>query len=169
MKRRLYMVLPDEKVAHQVEKELLLAHVDRRHMHFMAKDESGLSDLPTANFTQYTDILPSMWHGLFFGGLTGTVAGAAVYFMPEIRTMLGMGAIMLLAITGGVLGVWIAGMIGISVPNTRLKRFEKTLQEGHILLMVDVDKDRVDEISELVREHHDDAEVDAEPAIPAFP
>lgn len=170
MKRRLYFVLPDTKTAHLVEKGLLLAHVDSKHIHFMAKDESGFRDLPTASFTQRTDILPSMWHGLFFGGLTGTVAGCVVYFMPEVRSLLGMGSIMLLGIVGGVLGIWMAGMIGVSLPNSQLKRFEKTLQEGHVLLMVDVPKDRVGEISDLINKHNGDVETyGVEPAFPAFP
>jgi hypothetical protein len=37
-------------------------------------------------------------------------------------------------------------MIGVDVPNTRLKRFEGAIEKGELLMMVDVGKDRVEEI-----------------------
>ena len=170
MKRRLYFVLPNAQVAHQVEKELLLAHVGSHQMHFMAKDEAGLTDLPLASLIQKTDIIPSMWHGLFYGGLTGTVVGGIIYFTPEIQSLLGMGSIMLLGVIGGLLGIWMAGMIGVSAPNSQLKRFEETIEEGSVLLMVDAPKERVAELSDMIRKYHSDAEMaGTEPAIPAFP
>ncbi len=44
------------------------------------------------------------------------------------------------------------------------------MEEGHILLMLDVAKERVDEITEIILKHHSEAEVyGQEPIIPAFP
>ena len=44
------------------------------------------------------------------------------------------------------------------------------MEEGHILLMVDVAKDRVDEIRRIVRQHFPEAEDYGEDhTIPAFP
>jgi hypothetical protein len=89
--------------------------------------------------------------------------------MPEIQAMFGMGTILLLAIVGSLMGIWIASMIGISAPNSQLKRFEKTLEEGHVLLMVDVPVARVSEITELVGRHTEVEVAGTEPAMPAFP
>jgi hypothetical protein len=61
-------------------------------------------------------------------------------------------------------------MIGISAPNSRLKDFEDAIAKGELLMMVDVPKARVDEITKLVQLHHPEAEVEGtEPVIPAFP
>jgi hypothetical protein len=61
-------------------------------------------------------------------------------------------------------------MIGISVPSSRLKEFEDAIASGELLLMVDVPKARVDEITQLVKQHHPEAEIEGtEPVIPAFP
>ncbi len=169
MKRRVYFVLPDAATAHAVERDLLLARVDDRHMHFMAKDESGLRDLPIADFTQRTDLIPGMEHGLIAGGVTGALAGGIAWAL-QFSMNIGLGIVLILALLGAVLGVWFAGMIGIGIPNSRLKRFERTLDEGHVLLMVDVNKTRVDEINEIVRAHFKDAQAfGEEPTIPAFP
>ena len=64
----------------------------------------------------------------------------------------------------------IIGMIGTDIPNSRLREFESAIEDGHILMMVDIPKARVDEVSRMVREHHPEADVHGtEPAIPAFP
>jgi hypothetical protein len=61
-------------------------------------------------------------------------------------------------------------MIGVGIPSTRLKRFESAIEKGELLMMVDVGKDRVDEIEELVKSHHPEADIEGtDPTIPAFP
>jgi hypothetical protein len=49
--------------------------------------------------------------------------------------------------------------------------WHRVLQPGVLLMMVDVPKDRVDEIEELVKRHHPEAEIEGtEPTtIPPFP
>ena len=61
-------------------------------------------------------------------------------------------------------------MIGVDVPNTRLKRFEGAIEKGELLMMVDVGKDRVEEIEQLIKSHHPEADIEGTaPTIPAFP
>jgi hypothetical protein len=61
-------------------------------------------------------------------------------------------------------------MIGISAPRTRLKEFEDAIEKGSLLMMADVPKARVDEITKLVKSHHPEADIEGtEPVIPAFP
>jgi hypothetical protein len=61
-------------------------------------------------------------------------------------------------------------MIGVDVPNSQLSEFEEAIKGGEILMMVDVSKDRVEEIDDLVKKHHPEAEIEGtEPTIPAFP
>ena len=61
-------------------------------------------------------------------------------------------------------------MIGVDVPNTRLKRFEEVIGKGELLMMVDVAKDRVEEIEEVIKLHHAEADIQGtDPTIPAFP
>ena len=61
-------------------------------------------------------------------------------------------------------------MIGVDVKNTQIKQFEDAVEKGEILFLVDVPKARVDEIEEMVKKHHPDADIEGtEPTIPAFP
>ncbi|MEZ5535357.1 MAG: hypothetical protein R3F02_07000 [Thiolinea sp.] len=150
MRQRLYFLLQDTEAAHEAERKLLLSHVDDKHFHFMAKDEDDLQDLPLVDFVHRSDLIPSMGQGIFYGGLTGTLVGMLIYMMPSLLPQLQMGSILFMGVAGGVLGVWIAGMVGISIPNSRLKRFEKALERGHILLIVDIPEGRKKEITRLL-------------------
>ena len=72
--------------------------------------------------------------------------------------------------TGAGVGAWAGSFIGLSVGNTRLKRFEEALEKGELLVMADVPASRRDEIEERVKKHFPKAEIGgAEPRIPAFP
>jgi hypothetical protein len=98
--------------------------------------------------------------------LTGLVALA---YPPAGLTIAG-GVVVALTLAGAGFGAWTATMIGVDVPNTRLKRFEEAIERGELLMMIDVPKDRVEEIEEMIKLHHAEAEIrGTEPTIPAFP
>ena len=83
---------------------------------------------------------------------------------------MGGGAILASALAGAGIGAWMSSMIGVDVPNSRLSAFEGAIKKGEVLMMVDVAKGRVDEIDDLVKKHHPEAEIEGtEPTIPAFP
>jgi hypothetical protein len=168
LRRRLYFVLPDKACADKIEQELLLAHIDDNHIHFLATVE--LEGLPKANLLQSSDLLHGMALGMLCGGLTGAGAGLLLYLYPNVDNQLGLGVVMVLAIVGAVFGSWAASLVAVSVPNTRLRAFERDLNEGHILLMVDVPKERVDEITALIKSHHPEVKGGGvESLMPAFP
>lgn len=104
------------------------------------------------------------------GAVTGLVAAVIAMFFTEGGLPLGIGGIFTMTLGGAFMGVWVSGMIAGDVPNTQLAAFETAIRSGDILVMVDVPKRRVDEITELVRSHHPEAAIKGEePTIPAFP
>lgn len=170
MRRRLYFVLPDPESAQAVEKELLLAKVGDPHIHFLARDGVNLGRLHLANLLQRSDLLHGIGLGMVAGGITGALAGVALTFYPQIGDVLGLGGILVLAVVCAMIGSWISGMIAVSIPNSRLKRFQPAIDRGEILLMVDVPVRRVREIRELVTSHHPEVQPKGQEAqIPAFP
>ena len=61
-------------------------------------------------------------------------------------------------------------MIGISTPSKRLARFAQQIDEGQILLMVDVPMWQEEAIEARLRALHPEARLEGtEPDIPAFP
>ena len=94
----------------------------------------------------------------------------AAVALPGVGLALGGGAILGIGLAGAGMGAWVSGMIGVSVPNSQLESFEEAINEGSLLMMIDVPKVRIDEITDLVRKHHPEAVVEGtEPTMPAFP
>jgi hypothetical protein len=51
-----------------------------------------------------------------------------------------------------------------------LKRVERAIEKGELLMMVDAGKDRVEVIEALVKSRHPEADIEGtDPTIPAFP
>ena len=170
MKRRLYFLLPDINRTQQAVNELVLSHVEERHIHVLAKEGATLDELPEATLFQKSDLIHGMELGLSIGGLTGALVGLLAVTLAPSSLAVNGGALLACTLAGALIGVWASGMIGINVPNSRLKAFEHALEEGQILLMVDVPKGQVDHVIDLVKKHHPEAHVGGtEPTIPAFP
>ena len=170
--RRLYFLIPTVDSATKIVDELLLARIEQRHIHIAAADHHALleANLPEAGLLQESDFVPAVERGLAIGGATGILAGIAAVALPGVGLVLGGGAILGIGLAGAGLGAWASGMIGVSAPSTRLKEFESAISEGSLLMMVDVPKQQVDEVTELIRKHHPEVEVEGtEPVIPAFP
>jgi hypothetical protein len=170
--RRLYFLIPNIDSAKTIVDELLLARIEERHIHIAAKDHHALTEahLPEAGLLQESDFVPAVERGVAIGGATGVLAGIAAVTIPGAALALGGGAILGIGLAGAGVGAWMSGMIGVSVPSSRLKEFEAAIEEGNLLMMVDVPKARVDEITELVKSHHPEAHIEGtEPVIPAFP
>lgn len=159
--QRLYFLVPSVETAKQIVEELLLARIEERHIHIVARDHHALEEanLPEAGLIQESDFIPALERGVAVGGVTGLVAGIAAVTFPPAGLVLGGGAILGMSLLGAGLGAWISSMIGVSVPNTQLKKFEEAIEAGQLLMLVDVPKNRIDEISRLVKEHHPEADV----------
>lgn len=170
MKRRLYFILPDTHLARTVHNELLLARVPENRMHVIADERIDLEDLPEASLWQRSDLSHGLQLGLPVGGLTGVVVGVLAVIFGWITPGYEAKTIMATVLAGLFVGSWAASMIAVNVPNTRHRAFETDLQQGHILFIVDIPVQRVDEITELVTRHHPEADMrGVEPNIPVFP
>jgi hypothetical protein len=163
-------MVPDVDTAKIVVDELLLKRVDEHHIHVVAKEGTQMGDLPEANLLQKSDFIPAMERGLAVGGITGVLAGIAAVTFPPAGLVLGGGAILGTSLAGAGFGAWISGMIGMDVPNSQIEKFEGAIEKGEVLMMIDIPKERVEEIEALVQQHHPDADMGGtEPHIPAFP
>lgn len=170
--KRLYFLAPDIDIANAIVKDLLLARIPEKHIHIIAKDKHLLEQksLPAAGLLQESDVIPAMEKGVAVGGATGLVAGLVAVTFPPAGLVLGGGAVLITALVGAGFGAAVAPMIGISVPNSQLTAYEDAVQRGEILFLVDIPKDRVDEICDLINSRHSEADVKGtEPTKPAFP
>lgn len=168
--KRLYFLIPDVGDAKKVVDELLLARVEEKHIHVIAKEGTPMEDLPEAGLMEEGDFYPALEKGVAIGGVTGALAGLVAVTFPPADIVLGGGAILATALVSAGLGGWLSTMIGVDVPNTRIEKFKKAIEEGELLMMVDVPKKRVDEIEGLVKKCHPKVEIHGtEATIPSFP
>jgi len=166
--RRLYFLLPNLKVSRNVVDELLLARVAEKQIHVIAREGTELGDLPEASLMQKSDFVPAVERGVALGGATGIVAGLVAIALPGV--VIAGGALLAMGLAGAGMGAWLGGMIGMDVENSHVKKFQNAVQNGQILMLVDVPKDNVDSIQESIRKHHPDVDFEGtEPTIPAFP
>jgi hypothetical protein len=168
--RRIYFLLPGVASARAIVDELLLARVEERHIHIVAREDTPLEDLPEAGVAQRSDLIPAIEKGLAAGGLSGLLAGALAVTFPPAGLVLGGGAVLGLTAFGAGFGAWMASMVGIGLPSGRLQKFESAIQSGQLLMMIDVPRARIQEIEAVVRRHHPEAQLEGlEPDMPVFP
>ena len=170
MRRRLYFIMPDLASARKAMDDLLLARVEERHIHFLAKRGTSMDGLHEANHLQKSDLVHGAQVGLALGALLGCILGGVLVMTLftddrwQIVTVLGAGVI------GALFGAWVASMVGSAVPNSRLRKFSKAIDDGKLLLMVDVPEHRLSEVRGVLNARHPEAEDRGiEPNIPAFP
>lgn len=159
MRRRMYFLLPDVKRARSVYKELLQARIDEKHIHVVAKEGTPLGDLPEAGVLEKSDAFHGAGLGLLAGAVTGALAGLMVFLFPPSGLAMGLGIILIMGVLGAIMGIWVSGMIGASTPSTHLEAFSDEIARGKVLLIVDVPRDRKDEISRMIRKHHPEADM----------
>jgi hypothetical protein len=155
MKRRICWLIPDLASARRAMHDLQQAGVDLAHMHFAGAEGTDMSGLHTANVWQSSDLIHAAKLGLVVGGVFGFAAGTLSTLLFPIAVEGPQWEVPgILAVLGGLIGAWSASMVGISIPSAWLRRYEGALEEGRILLMVDLPRERVQEIEALLRATH---------------
>ena len=170
MKTRMYLTLPNTESAGRLADDLLLARIDDRCMHFLAKRGTDLGALREASYLQKSDTVHGAFLGLALGGALGALLGLALVEYPPGGVTLELVTVLLAALGGAAFGIWIAGMIGLQVPNSRLKAFQGDIDSGRVLLILDLPSSRQDEVREIIARRHPEAAAGGtEPTVPAFP
>ena len=168
--RREYFLVPDIELAREIVHELLLSHVEERYIHLIARDDIPMEDLPEATLMQKSDFIPALEKGVLGGAYTGLAAGLVVMAFPPAGMVIGGGAILAMMAAGVAVGGMMSTLVGVGLPSGRLEKFEEAIKAGNILILVDIPRQRLDEIQEIVTKHHPEAEFEGiEPMQPPFP
>lgn len=152
--RRLYFLLPETKIARRVTEELQEAGIVRHHIHAIAGISQDIEDLPDANIWQKSELAHGIEHGIGLGGAAGLLGGLLAVTFPPAGLVLGGGAVVASALVGAGFGGVVSGLMKTHEHNHDLDRFQRAIERGEILLLVDIPKRREEEIKELIRGHH---------------
>jgi len=155
MLRRLYFLFPYPEQAAKVVDELREMGLDAHRIHALARPDISLAGLPGATRRQRQDegyaLERIAWNGnlwLFGVALVGAVLAAAA------------GALLWAVICIAVMAAsFTAGLLFCYVPDAHLNEVRGALHHGEVLLMVDVPRNRVKAVEDLVQHHHPEASV----------
>jgi hypothetical protein len=170
MRRRLYYLLPDLPSARKTMDDLLLARIEERHIHFLARPGTPMDGLHEANILQKTDIVHGAQRGVLIGAALGCALGVLLTYVLVTDPKWQVGTILLASAFGAGFGGWTSSLVGCAIPNSRLSQFTEEIEQGKILLIVDVPEHKVQEVKALVGRIHPEA-VDrgVEVNVPVFP
>src|SRR5690606_23996339 len=91
----------------------------------------------------------------------GAVAGAIAAFVLPVETAGSVTMTILgVALLGFFFGIWASTLIGVSIPDVKVKKFERDIREGSFLMLVDVPSEREREIVPLIKRHHPEAVIE---------
>jgi hypothetical protein len=152
-------MLPDVESCRVVVEELGKEGVTDQDMHAVAGLGVDLEGLPQAGLMQKTEFAHGLEAGIGVGGVAGFLGGLLAVTFPPAGLVLGGGALLAGALAGAGFGALVASLVAKDMPSHELEKFEAGIAEGGILLLVDVPRNRVDEFTKLVKEHHPEAEI----------
>jgi hypothetical protein len=163
--RRIYFLSPDLATTHKIVDELRSEGINDSDIHILAKRDTPLEDLPEAGISIKTDFLPAVERGIALGGTTGLLAGLIGLRLAGFA--IAGGPILGLIMAGATIGSMMSGLIGMNAGNTRLKQFEEAIEQGEFLILVDIPKERIEEVKQMVKKHHPDVDFEGvEPFLP---
>lgn len=95
--------------------------------------------------------------GGLLGGVTGLLAGIGALAIPGIGPIIAAGPIAATlagAAVGAGTGGLVGGLIGLGIPKDEAESYDNYVDEGRILVMVDVDSARADAVYSVFRTHN---------------
>lgn len=163
--RRIYFLAPNIETTHKIVDELRAEGIEDRHMHILAKRDMPLEGMPEASVFEKTDFIPALERGAALGATTGLLAGLVGLRFAGFA--IAGGPILGILFFGATIGTMMSGLAGLQVGNSRVKEYADAIERGELLVMVDIPKERIDAMSQLIIRHHPSAQFEGiEPLLP---
>ncbi|WP_111411989.1 DUF1269 domain-containing protein [Billgrantia lactosivorans] len=162
--QRLYFLTPDLATTIKIAHELTDLGLTKKEVHVTGRDWLKLEEngVNSSSLLQTSDVAHAAVRGLLFGLPLGCVLGVVVYYvLGEDFTNTGfMTLIIGMGIFGGLFGVWTSTMVGVSVHDVKVDKYEEEIEHGAYLMMVDVPKERESMIYSAIHRHHPEVIID---------
>ncbi len=159
MSRRLYFMLPDAESCKSLVADLEEHGVPERHLHVIGSLSQSLEGLPEANILQKTELAHGLEWGTGLGGVAGLLGGILAVTFPPAGLVIGGGALLAGTAAGAGFGALVSSLLASHEHNHKLDAFERGIEQGQLLLMVDVPRRDLSKIQELIVKHHPEAEI----------
>lgn len=162
--QRLYFLSPDLDTTVNIAHELSDLGLTSKEVHVTGRDWLKLKErgVNSATLLQTSDVGHAAVRGLLFGVPLGCALGVVAYYvLGEGFTNMGIAALIVgMGIFGGLFGVWTSTMVGVSVHDVKVDKYEDEIEHGAYLMMVDVPNERESSIYSVIHRHHPEVIID---------
>jgi hypothetical protein len=158
--KRLYYLTKNLDSTEQISNDLHDAGITDWNFHVYSKNEKGLfkRQIHSANIIQKTDIVHSVEKSVLVGLGVGLLAALVLSQIPIHGTLPSFGILLGIFIAGILLGAWHGTLFGVQNENIKLRPFHDKITQGYYLIMVDVSAKQVEQVKELMRKNHPEAQ-----------
>ena len=153
--KRHYFISDDLDDLEQIEEELESRGINKSQIHVLSKDDTAVAKhrhLHSIEAVFKQDVV----HGTQVGAVLGVIAAALVIAisylskLPETYTWM---PFYFLAIVMFGFVTWSGGFYGIQTPHKDFRRFQKDLNNGKHIFIVDVDPSQEDVVQQIKAKH----------------
>ena len=134
-----------------VENTLKEAGISRAQIHVLSNDDTGVKERNLNQVYSWfrTDVISTTYKGVIVGAI---LAALVLFFSNALGGVeaVGWAPFIMLAIVCLGFCTWEGGLIGSHLPSSRFKKFQRTLEEGNHVLMIDADPNDVELIDSVV-------------------
>lgn len=141
MKSRCVFSTPDLASARMAMEAALRAGIPDHDISLIARDDIEHTHISDHLMAGRTDFYPAAVRGVCCGGGTGVVLGLVAVAIPPLGvTLIGAGA---MALAAALMGGWTGALVGSEVPDVIHRKFKSEIAAGHILVIIDGNKERL--------------------------
>lgn len=166
--KKLYFLSPDITSARNIIAELRAQGIPSQHISILAHQDTqfdtrlDITELTEENLSDFgelgkSDMLPALEKGAAMGGTIGLIGGLAAMLFPPAGLIVGGGAVLTFTAVGAGIGAWTSAMIGVSAPHHEIEEYVGAIEQGNILLLVDVENEQLEQAQQSIAAHHPEA------------
>lgn len=157
--RRLFFLTPTVESCKIIVNELEAQGIPHSHLHVIASIDQSLTALPEATIWEKSELSHGIKWGTGLGGTAGLLGGVLAVTFPPAGLILGGGALLAGVAAGAGFGAAVMAMMKSHEHNHQLDDYKHEIENGELLLMVDIPKTEVEKISGSILKHHPEAHI----------
>lgn len=158
-RKRLYYLVHDADHADRIAKALKQFDVHYDNYHLLSKDEDSINrrNLHGASILESSDLVHMGERGALIGGVVGFLFALMLVIIDPFQGQMGFGGFLAAFIIITCFGAWSGGIGGISSRNYKTRKFQKAIDNGHYLMLIDVLETKEKSIRQYMRKQFKNA------------
>ncbi|MBS0290186.1 MAG: hypothetical protein JSS07_09165 [Proteobacteria bacterium] len=164
--KRSFVLVPNLRMAQEIVRELTQIGFEGAHIHVVGQrsDKIQKIHLHEANIIETSDLVPSLKRGCIIGfAFSVVLCGIYAYIVTTNSLKINPYIIFAILLFGTIFGAWVSSLIGVSVEDPTLQRFEEYIKTGHYILIFEQATDSDIAIIENLLKHHPGANLALNP------